>query len=306
MRRFARSSCRRLRVQPRCPRLPRWRARRRRARIVVVQGSDSPRLERTLAALRERVAAARRRRCRCRRAATTRYEATWSRSDRGSVLVALGPHASDAVVRLALPGPVVHCLAGRGRRCAPARPRCPPRFPSTSRPRGSRSSCRPRGRSRSSSTRRSTRGAPRPRGRRWPSPATARCSSRSPRPPALPAALEALVGRADVLLALPRRHRSTRANPRAGCMLYCFRKRIPIVGPDARLGEARRALRARLGLRRGRRDLRRAGRTRSRSAKAPRAGRPASARVREPEVRQRTSASRGTPSCCKQVDLRHD
>jgi putative ABC transport system substrate-binding protein len=198
------------------------------ARLLVVQGSDSPRLERTLAALRERsplsvdvlpLSAG----------GDDALRSEWSRSDRGSVLVALGPNASDAVLRLSLPGPAVHCLAGADALRAGA-PSVPSEVP-VDQQAAWLAKLLPSARTvallydPAHNTRRAeAQGA-----------ALAVAGYRTLLQPvasaaALPAALEALVGRADVLLAQPDATIYTRESSR-GLMLFSFRKRIPIVGP---------------------------------------------------------------------------
>jgi putative ABC transport system substrate-binding protein len=50
-------------------------------------------------------------------------------------------------------------------------------------------------------------------------------------PAALPSALDAIAGRADVLLALPDATVYTRESAR-GILLFSFRNRIPVIGPN--------------------------------------------------------------------------
>ncbi|MDH4180641.1 MAG: hypothetical protein OEV46_01410 [Betaproteobacteria bacterium] len=199
------------------------------ARVLVAQGADTPRLEKTLAALRERsplpvdvlpLSAN----------GGAALGAAWARSDRGSVLVALGPRASDEVVKLGLAGPVVHCLAGLDAMRAGV-PAIPSEVPMDQQ---------------AAWLARLVPGAktvgvlfdPAQNTRRAEAHAAALGSAgyrtmlrAVPTPAALPAALDGLAGRADVLLALPDATVYTRESSR-GLLLYSFRRRIPIAGPS--------------------------------------------------------------------------
>jgi len=198
------------------------------ARVLVAQGADTPRLERALAALREHsplpvdvlpLSAD----------GGAALSAAWARSDRGSVLVALGPQASDEVVKLGLPGRVVHCLAGLDavRAGLPAIPsdvpadqqaawlaRLVPKaktvgllFDTAQNTRRAEALAAALGNAGFRTMLRPVAG-----------------------PAALPAALDSLAGHADVLLALPDSTVYTREASR-GLLLYSFRRRIPIAGP---------------------------------------------------------------------------
>jgi putative ABC transport system substrate-binding protein len=198
------------------------------ARILVAQSADTPRLEKALAALRDHaslpvevVPLS---------AGDDALRAAWTGSDRGSVLVALGPRASDATLRLGLAGPVIHCLAG-----ADALREGLPAIPSE---------------------------VPVDQQAAWlgklmpdvrtvgllydPAINTRRVEAHAAAlghagyrtvlqpvatPAALPAALEKLAGRAHLLLALPDSTVYTRESSR-GLLLFSFRKRIPLAGPS--------------------------------------------------------------------------
>jgi putative ABC transport system substrate-binding protein len=198
-------------------------------RMVVLKGSDSPRIETTLAALRERasmpidVRAV---------SADARDDSALAAlaADRGTVIVAMGPVASDHAMRLPAPGRVVHCLAG-----ADALRAGLPAIPSEV-PAGDQAA--------------------------WlakllpgvrtvaflfdPARNTRRVEALAaafnaagyktllrpvPAPAALPAALESIAGRAEALVALPDATVFTRESSR-GILLFSFRKRIPVVGPN--------------------------------------------------------------------------
>lgn len=197
------------------------------ARIVVAQGAATPRLESVLAALRTHT--------------TLPVHAVslpdqgmdalrndWSRSDKGSVLVALGPSASDAIARVSLSGPIVHCLAGPDALRAGS-PSVPSEVP-VDQQAAWLAKLAPATK---------TVGLlfdPAHNTRRAEAYAAAlgvagyRTLMQAVTSPAgLPAALDSVAGRADVLLAL--RDGTVYANEAArGLLLYSFRKRIPIVG----------------------------------------------------------------------------
>lgn len=206
-----------------------WPAAGHAARILVAQAADTPRLERTLAALRERSSLpvdvlplfAR-------DDAALRTE--WARMERGSVLVALGPRASDEVVKLALPGPVVHCLAGPDAVRA-GLPAIPSEVP-VDQQAAWIARLLPAAK---------TVGVlfdPALNMRRAEAQAAAlgiagykTMLQPVATPAALPGALDKLAGRVDVLLALPDSTVYTRESSR-GLLLFSFRKRIPIAGPN--------------------------------------------------------------------------
>ena len=198
-------------------------------RLLVVQGSDAPRLARTLAALQShagvpvdvvRLAASR----------DAALESALSRAERDRVVVALGPRASDMLVALRAAGPTVHCLAGADALRA-GLPAVPSEAPADQQ---------------ASWLRRLVPGArtvgllfdPATNQRRAEAVAAALdvAGYKALMQPvtnaaALPSALSSLAGRADVLLAVPDR---TVYAPEAahGILLFSFRHRIPLVGPN--------------------------------------------------------------------------
>lgn len=199
------------------------------ARLIVVPGADTPRLERTLASLRERtslpldVVPLHTR-------GVDAVKAAWNASPRGSVLVALGPRASDEVMRLGLPGPIVHCLAGPDALRA-GLPAVPSEVPVDQQALWL-AKLVPRAKTvgllfdPAINTRRAEAQAA----------ALGLAGYRTllqavPTPAALPAALEATAGRADVLLALPDGTVYTRESSR-GLLLHSFRRKVPLVGPN--------------------------------------------------------------------------
>lgn len=198
-------------------------------RVLVVQAADTPRLEGTLAALRKHATLpvdVLRLNVRGEHAVRD----AWSASPRGSVLVALGPRASDAVLRLALPGPAVHCLAGADalRAGLPAVASEVPADQQAAWLARLLPSARTVGMlfDPAISTRRVEAQAA----------ALAAAGYRTllqpvPAPSALPGALDALAGRADVVLALPDGTVYTGESSR-GLLMFSFRKRIPLVGPS--------------------------------------------------------------------------
>ena len=182
------------------------------ARLVVVQAGDTPRLARTLAALQARTSLP----VDVIRVSGERDQAleqALSKGARDSVVVALGPRASDLVLNVAVPGPVVHCLAAPDalRAGLPAVP---------------------------SAKRVGVLFDPVVNTRRAEAVAAALdlagykvVLQAVSEPSALPTALAGLTGRADVLLALPDR---TVYAPEAanGILLFSFRNNIPLVGPN--------------------------------------------------------------------------
>lgn len=199
------------------------------ARVLVAQGADTPRLERALASLRERsalpvdVVALHAR-------GADALKAEWARSERGSVLVALGPRASDELMKLALPGPIVHCLAGADAMRAGA-PAIASEVPADQQA-AWLARLVPAARTvgilydPALNTRRAEAQAA----------ALAFAGYRTilkavGSPAALPIALDSLAGRIDVLLAMPDGTVYAKESSR-GVLLYSFRKRIPIVGTN--------------------------------------------------------------------------
>jgi putative ABC transport system substrate-binding protein len=197
------------------------------ARVVVLKGSDSPRIEATLAALRERASIP----VEVLTVPGDGAAAAGLAAERGSAIVALGPVASDYAMRLPAASRVVHCLAG-----ADALRAGLPAVPSEA-PAGDQAAWL---------------------GKLVPGARTvallfdpARNTRRAEAlaaafnaagyktllrpvatPAALPAALESIAaGRADALVALPDATVYTRESSR-GVLLFSFRKRIPLVGPN--------------------------------------------------------------------------
>jgi ABC-type uncharacterized transport system substrate-binding protein len=199
------------------------------ARIVVLKGSDAPRLESALAALREHAAmpldvialpAG----------ASNSGPASRLPAERGTVVVALGPVASNHAMQLPAAAQVVHCLAG-----ADALRAGVPAVPSEV-PAGEQAAWLAK----------LVPGArtvaflfdPERNARRAEALAAAFHAAGFktllrpvPTPAALPAALESIAGRADALVAFPDATVFTRESSR-GILLFSFRKRIPLVGPN--------------------------------------------------------------------------
>lgn len=196
------------------------------ARLLVVQRAETPRLARTLAALRERSALPVEALPPSAPEETIRHE--WTQSDRGSVLVALGPRASDEIMKLGLSGPVVHCLAGPDALRAGV-PAIPSEVP-VDRQAAWLAKLVPDAKSvgllfdpalntRRAQAHAAALGAAGYRALLQPVES----------PGALPAALSSVAARADVLLALPDGTVYTRESAR-GLLLKSFRQRVPLVG----------------------------------------------------------------------------
>ena len=199
------------------------------ARIVVLKGSDSPRIETTLAALREHAAMPLDVVTLPADAGDT-GPASRLAAERGSVVVALGPAASDFAMRMPAAAQAVHCLAGADALRA-GLPAVPSEVPA-----GEQAAWLAR----------LLPGArtvaflfdPARNARRAEALAAAFQASGYkallrpvPTPSALPAALESIAGRAEALVALPDATVFTRESSR-GILLFSFRKRIPLVGPN--------------------------------------------------------------------------
>jgi putative ABC transport system substrate-binding protein len=198
------------------------------ARLIVVQAADTPRLVRTLQALKSHVGVP----VDVIRLPATgpALESVLSRPERETVVVALGPRASDAVADIAPPAPVVHCLAGADalRAGLPAVPAEPPAD------------------QKAVWLRKLVPGA-RSVGVLFDPSLNARHAQAIAAaldiagykvllqpvasPAALPSALASLAGRADVLLAVPDR---TVYAPEAanGILLFSFRRNMPLIGPN--------------------------------------------------------------------------
>lgn len=198
-------------------------------RIVVVKGSDAPRLAHTLDALQAharvpvevvRLSAQ----------SDPAIDSALMRPERDRVIVALGPRASDAMAALPAAGPIVHCLAGPDalRAGLPAVPSEAPLDQKASWLRKLVPSARNVGVLFDPST----------NARRAEAIAASLdvAGYRVLLQPvggaaALPAALSALAGRADVLLALPD-HTVYAPEAANGILLFSFRNRIPLIGPN--------------------------------------------------------------------------
>jgi putative ABC transport system substrate-binding protein len=198
-------------------------------RLVVVQGGDSPRLASTLEALRSRASLSIEH---VTMSATDEraLQALLDRAGRDAVIVALGPRASDFVARTPRSAPQVHCLAGPDALRA-GLPGVPADVPFEQQAQwlaklvpGARrvallfDPAHNERRAQALATVLSDAGY-----RLLMHPVSA--------PAALPAALDAVAGRADVLLALPDPTVYARESAR-GILLFSFRKRIPVIGPN--------------------------------------------------------------------------
>jgi putative ABC transport system substrate-binding protein len=198
-------------------------------RIVVLQASDSPRLSQTFAAMQKstgeplevfHLA----------NASETVWQATLASGERPAVIVALGPRASDFMIRVPQPSPVVHCLAGADALRA-GLPSLPSEVPADAQAAWLRKLL-PAARTvglafdPATNTRRAEAIA-----------ATLTAAGYKTlmapvaKPSALPAALETVATRADVLFALPDPMVYTRASAR-GILLQSFRTRTPVIGPN--------------------------------------------------------------------------
>ena len=274
------------------------------ARIVVLQLRDTPRLAKTLAALQlhagmpvDVV--------RLTDASSTGWEGTLAKGDPPDVVVALGPFASDFIMRLPAGPPVVHCLAGADALRAGA-PSLPSEVP---------------GDTQVSWLRRLVPAAktvglafdPAVNARRaevlaasFSAAGYGTLMAPVASPSELPAALDRIALRADVLLALPDSMVYTSESAR-GILLQSFRRKTPVIGPNeawVRMGalyaldwnyDEVGAICARLALREMQRP---------RSAAAP----PAAPRTRV-SVNLRSSAQFGLrwdADLLRDVDVRHE
>lgn len=199
------------------------------ARIVVLKGSDAPRIEATLAALRERVTmpidvvtipAD----------ASDNGAAARLAAERGTVVVALGPVASDYAMQLPAAAHVVHCLAGADALRA-GLPAVPSEVPAGEQAAwlarllpGARTVAFLFDPSRNARRAEALAAAFHATGYKT-------LLRPVPTPAALPAALESIAGRAEALVAFPDATVFTRESSR-GILLFSFRKRIPLVGPN--------------------------------------------------------------------------
>jgi putative ABC transport system substrate-binding protein len=199
------------------------------ARIVVLQGSGAPRIESALAALREHAAMPL-------DVVTLPADASDTgpvsrlAAERGTVLVALGPAASDFAMRLPAAARVVHCLAGADALRA-GLPAVPSEVPA-----GDQAAWLAKllpGARTVAFLFDPARNARRAEALAAAFQATGYKSLLRPvpAPSALPAALESIAGRAEALVALPDATVFTRESSR-GILLFSFRKRTPLVGPN--------------------------------------------------------------------------
>lgn len=199
------------------------------ARLVVVQANDTPRLARTLAALKAHAGMpVEVLRLDSERDAGTL--ATIERPPRGTVVIALGPRASDALRSMAPATPAVHCLAGADA-LRDGGPAVPSEAPADQQAAWLRKLV-PAARNiailydPALNTRRAQ-------------AAAAAFDTAGYRvllqpvagPAALPSALSAIAGRADVLLALPD-GTVYAAEAASGILLFSFRNGIPLIGPS--------------------------------------------------------------------------
>lgn len=198
-------------------------------RILVLQGSDSPRLVKTVGALQKH-AGAPLEIVYLANTSEAAWQATLASGERPLAIVALGPLASDFIVRSQQPAPVVHCLAGPDALRA-GLPSLPSEVPADAQ----------------ASWLRKLVPAARTVGLAFdPATNTRRAEAIAAglaaagyktlmapvsKPSALPAALEQIAMRADVLLALPDPMVYTRESAR-GILLQSFRRRTPVIGPN--------------------------------------------------------------------------
>lgn len=199
------------------------------ARVLVVKSGAAPRLERALESLREgagRMVDV----VQLGPAAEQMFEAALSSKDEPKLVVALGPRASDFVMRQSAPLAAVHCLAGHDamRAGVPAIPSDVPVDSHVSWLRKLLPNAKTIGVvfDPAMNTRRAEAMAAALIGAGYRMLLTPVAT-----PAELPAALDRLVGRIDVLLALPDRTVYTPESAR-GILLYSFRKRIPLIGPN--------------------------------------------------------------------------
>jgi putative ABC transport system substrate-binding protein len=199
------------------------------ARLVIVQAHDSPRLAKTLAALQAR-ATVPVEVLRLPAEHDAAFESALAKQPRDHVIVALGPRASDFVVRLNSAHAAVHCLAGPDALRA-GLPAVPSEAPADQHALWLRKLV--------------------PAARRVgvlydPALNTRRAEAAAAAlemagykvllqpvgaPAALPTALASLAGRADVLFAVPDRMVYTPETAK-GILLFSFRNGIPLIGPD--------------------------------------------------------------------------
>lgn len=199
------------------------------ARIVVLQLSDTPRLSRALAAL-QRHAGASLDVIRLTSASEEAWEAALAKGERPAVVVALGPLASDFIARLPAGPPVVHCLAGPDAMRA-GMASLPSEVPTDAQASWLR---------RLVPTAKTVGLAFDPVTNTRRAEAIAASLSAAgyktlmtpvAGPSGIPAALDRIAARADVLLALPDQTVYTRESAR-GILLQSFRRKTPVIGPS--------------------------------------------------------------------------
>jgi ABC-type uncharacterized transport system substrate-binding protein len=199
------------------------------ARIVVLQCSDTPRLAKARAALQQHagmpldvVQLA--------NPSDEAWEAALAKGERPDVVVALGPLASDFIVRLPAAAPVVHCLAGPDalRAGTPSLPSEVPADTQASWLRKLAPNVKTVGLAFDpvTNTRRAQAIAAALGAAGYKTLMTPVAG-----PSAIPAALEQIATGADVLLALPDATVYTRESAR-GILLQSFRRRTPVIGPN--------------------------------------------------------------------------
>jgi putative tryptophan/tyrosine transport system substrate-binding protein len=198
-------------------------------RIVVLQTSDAPRLAKTLAAL-QRHAGMPLDVVQLANTSEEAWEAILAKGERPAAVVALGPLASDFIVRLPAGPPVVHCLAGPDALRA-GTPSLPSEVPADTQASWLRKlvpaaktiglAFDPVTNTRRAEALAAALGAAGYRTLMTPVAG----------PSAIPAALEQIATRADVLLALPDSTVYTRESAR-GILLQSFRRRTPVIGPN--------------------------------------------------------------------------
>lgn len=200
------------------------------ARILVLQASDAPRLVQTLGAL-QKDAGVPLEIVHLANTSQTAWQSTLAGGERPAAIVALGPLASDFLVRSLQPAPVVHCLAGHDalRAGLPSLPSEVPADAQASWLRKLLPAARTVGLAFDPAT----------NTRRAEAIAAALAAAgyktlMAPvsTPSGLPGALEQVAVRADVLLALPDPMVYTRESAR-GILLQSFRRRTPVIGPNA-------------------------------------------------------------------------
>jgi putative ABC transport system substrate-binding protein len=199
------------------------------ARILVLQASDAPRLVRTLGALQKHVGVAVEV-VLLADLSEAKWQSTVAAGERPAVIVALGPLASGFIVRLQQAAPVVHCLAGPDALRA-GLPSLPSEVPADAQASWLRSllpAARTVGLAFDAAT----------NARRAEAIAAAFAAAgystlMAPlsSPSGIPAALEQIAARADVLLAVPDPMVYTAESAR-GILLQSFRRRTPVIGPN--------------------------------------------------------------------------